>query len=125
MMRAALAVIAGYALWSGLWLGGNMVLSGAFPGPAGALRAGEPASGVGYFAAALGLSVFCSFTAGLLTASVAPTRAGWTVLSMASLLLLTGIFVQASVWTLMPIWYHVPFLALLVPIAVIGGRARA
>ena len=29
MMRAALAVIAGYALWSGLWLGGNMVLSGA------------------------------------------------------------------------------------------------
>jgi hypothetical protein len=44
---------------------------------------------------------------------------------MASLLLLTGIFVQASVWTLMPIWYHVPFLALLVPIAVIGGRARA
>jgi len=36
MMRAALAVIAGFALWSGLWLGGNMVLSGAFPGPASA-----------------------------------------------------------------------------------------
>ena len=37
-------------------------------------------------------------------------------------LLLTGIGVQASVWSLMPTWYHVTFLALVVPMTLLGSR---
>ncbi len=34
----------------------------------------------------------------------------------------TGIAVQAGVWNLMPVWYQVAFLALLVPVSAVGGR---
>jgi hypothetical protein len=41
---------------------------------------------------------------------------------MGTLLLATGIAVQASVWNLMPVWYHVPFLVLVVPACILGAR---
>ena len=44
------------------------------------------------------------------------------VIAMALLLLLTGVGVQLGVWPLMPVWYHLLFLALIVPVAVFGGR---
>ena len=41
---------------------------------------------------------------------------------MALLLLATGIGVQISVWTRMPLWFHLSFLALIVLICLVGGR---
>lgn len=38
------------------------------------------------------------------------------------LLLLTGIGVQASVWTQMPVWYHLSFLVLVAPVTLAGAR---
>ena len=40
----------------------------------------------------------------------------------AVLLLITGIFVQMSIWALMPAWYHLTFLALLIPVTLVGGK---
>ena len=37
-------------------------------------------------------------------------------------MLVTGIAVQAGVWALMPVWYHLVFLALLVPVCLVGAR---
>ena len=35
-----------------------------------------------------------------------------------------GIFVQSGVWDQMPLWYHLPFLALLLPANVYGAWLR-
>jgi hypothetical protein len=35
-----------------------------------------------------------------------------------------GIFFQSQAWQLMPLWYHVPFLLLIVPATLLGARLR-
>jgi hypothetical protein len=44
---------------------------------------------------------------------------------LAVLQLLLGIGFEASAWNLMPVWYHLVFLALIIPATVMGGRKRA
>ena len=60
--------------------------------------------------------------AGLATAKLAGAKASGAVVVMAVMLLVTGIGVQSTVWSLMPVWYHLAFLGLLVPVALVGGR---
>ena len=122
MGRVVLGVIIGYPVWTALWFGGNLGLQQAFSEAYEAFVAGEPITEVGYLGGALVLSVVCSFLAGLLTAKLAQEGAKRAVLVMASLLLVTGIGVQISVWDLMPVWYHLTFLILLVPVCLVGGR---
>ncbi len=45
-----------------------------------------------------------------------------SAITLGVLLLLTGIGVQASVRDLMPVWYHVVFLALLIPATIIAAK---
>jgi len=119
MMRAFLAVIAGYLVWTALWLGGNAAFFGA---AAKVVEAGVPYTAAGPLAGLLALSVVCSIAAGLTAAAIAKQRARAVVLVMAALLLLTGILVQIGVWPFMPVWYHLTFLALIVPASILGGR---
>ena len=119
MKRAVLGVIVGYMLWTALWLGGNAVFFGA---AAKVVRAGQPYTAAGPLAGVIVLSVVCSIAAGLAAAAIAKERAPAAVLVMAALLLVTGVAVQIGVWTLMPAWYHLTFLALIVPASVLGGR---
>ena len=119
MGRVIVAVIAGYAVWTALWLGGNAVL---FAEAAAVIGDGEAYTAAGPLAGVIVLSVACSLAAGLTAAAMARVKARGAVLSMAALLLLTGIGVQAGVWSFMPVWYHLIFLALIVPVAVLGGR---
>ena len=35
-----------------------------------------------------------------------------------------GIAVEASVWSLLPAWYHIIFLVLLIPVTMAGGRLK-
>ena len=119
MIRAALAVIVGYLVWTALWLGGNAAFFGA---AAEAVGAGVPYAAAGTLAGLIALSVVCSIAAGLTAAAIARQRARAVVLVMAALLLLTGIVVQLGAWTLMPLWYHLTFLALIVPASILGGR---
>jgi hypothetical protein len=44
------------------------------------------------------------------------------VASLAAVLLLVGIFVEIQYWNVMPVWYHLIFLAVLVPATLWGGR---
>ncbi len=121
MKRAAAGVIVGYAVWTALWLGGNAGLNLAFTAPI----EGEPVTATGFLLSALLLSVICSFAAGFVNTVLAKEKSKGAVLIMAGLLLLTGIGVQAGIWSLMPLWYHLTFLVLLVPVSVLGGRAKA
>ena len=119
MLRAVLAVIVGYALWTAVWLGGNSLLfSDASQAVANKQPYGEP----GPLAGILLLSVGCSVAAGLATGAIAARRAMPASLVLATLLLLTGIAVQAGVWRLMPAWFHLTFLGLLVPVTIAGAR---
>ena len=121
MMRTVLAIIAGYVLWTILWLGGGAGIRAAFPE---AFPEGGPFNAALPLLLTLGLSILCSFAAGVIATKVAvdPGRAVWI---MAVLLLITGIGVQASMWSQMPVWFHIPFLVLLVPVCLMGKRAVA
>lgn len=119
MLRQVAAIIAGYVLWTLLWITGHMVLF---------TKAGEvAASGLGLSSPAMILpillySFFCSLAAGWCTALIDRERTRLSVLIMGGLLLLTGLGVQISDWTLMPAWYHLSFLVMLLPLSVLGGR---
>ena len=118
-MRTILAIIAGYVLWTVLWLGGGAAIAAAFPE---AYPEGGPFNATVPLLLTLGLSIVCSFAAGIMATKLASdaARAVWI---MAILLLLTGIGVQASTWSLMPVWFHIPFLVLLIPICLLGRKA--
>lgn len=122
MMHAVVAVIAGYAIWTVLWLGGNALFfkeAAAVVGAGDAYTAPAPLLGV------IVLSVVCSLAAGMAAGRIAGSLARRAVMVMALLLLVTGIGVQAGVWSLMPAWYHLAFLALVVPVSLLGGRLGA
>ena len=119
MIRAVLGVIVGYLVWTALWLGGNSIF---FGGAAAVVAAGQPFSATAPLVGLLVLSIVCSLAAGLAAAAIAKGRARGALLALAGLLLLTGVAVQSGVWALMPLWYHLTFLVLIVPATVLGGR---
>ena len=119
MMRAILGAVAGYAIWTILWLGGNALILGA---AAETVSKGEPFTAIGPLLGALVLSIVCSLSAGFVAARTGGVRAHTAVLVAAGALLLTGIGVQAGSWALMPVWYHLSFLVLLLPGVMLGGR---
>lgn len=117
MPRKILAAVVCYLLWTGLWLGGNALL---FADLADQVEAGETLADVGSLVGVLALSVVCSVCAGALLGKLVP--GGRKVASLLGLLLLaTGLFVQWGVWDQMPLWYHLVFLFLLLPMVRIGA----
>ena len=118
MVRAIVGVILGYSVWTAIWLGGNQLL---FADAARSVEAGVPYEVVEALFGVIGLSVACSLVAGAVTSAVAREKGGRASLVTAILLLLTGIGVQMSVWSLMPAWYHLLFLALIVPLVHLGA----
>lgn len=118
MLRNILSVVLGYSLWTGIWLGANALLFGA---AAERLEAEQGLHEIGTLLGILGLSVVCSLCAGFATAKVSAGKTK-AVAIMALLLLVTGIMVQSTVWDLLPLWYHLGFLLLLVPMSHLGGR---
>jgi hypothetical protein len=119
--RLILAVLAGAVVWAALWVGGTMAAQGAFPS---ILAAGQPVTNAAALAGLIAYSVVLSVLAGYVTAAVASMNPMPAVWALAVIQLLLGIGVEASAWNLTPVWYHVVFLALLVPATVYGGRLR-
>lgn len=121
-MRSFLAVLAGFVLWSVLWLGGDRLTRALFPAAFPADFPATPMTATAALLAVVALSVVCSYAAGWLTGRFAGARARTAVLVLALLLLAVGIAVQAQVWTALPLWYQLAFLGLLVPVTWLGGR---
>jgi hypothetical protein len=78
--------------------------------------------GSGLLAALVVVSAALSVAAGYLTARIAPSADGQHALILGVLLLLVGIAVQMQYWKVMPLWYHLAFLAVLVPGCMLGAR---
>jgi hypothetical protein len=130
MSRTIAAIVAGFVDWTVLWLlanaGARRLMPGAF---------GDGTAFVGDSTLLLVLvvaSVCCSISAGACVGLIARPPVRSAALVLGGILLAVGIAVQASVWSLMPVWYHVLFLALLMPATLIsaqlfssiGARAR-
>ena len=119
--RAILAVLAGAAVWAALWVGGTQAAQAAFPST---LSAGQPITNVGVLVGLILYSLPLSMLAGYVTAAVAARNPMPAVWGLAILQLVLGIIAEASAWSLMPVWYHLVFLALVVPATVYGGLLR-
>jgi hypothetical protein len=121
MGRTIGAVVAGVVLWGVLWNGGNAVL-----GSSGVVTVGEPITGAGVLLGLIGYSAVLSVVAGWVAAAIrGGPDAMVAVKGLAAVNLVIGIAVEVMYWSLMPAWYHVIFLVLVVPMTLVGGRMRA
>jgi len=132
MLRIVLGAIAGFVLWSILWVGGDAILSAISPGWWGktslefraAVENKTPYSLDSIVLIMLLVkSVVISVISGFVTATIARENAKSTLL-LGILLVLFGIFIQSMYWNYMPLWYHLPFLLLLIPMAMLSGKLK-
>lgn len=121
MWRTVAGIIAGNLAWTILWLALNVLLrkQGLLPA--------DPSQRVDGHAGLLALliaSVLFSAAAGWITTVIAGGGGYAPAMVLAVIQLGLGIFFQSQAWHLMPVWYHVPFLLLIVPATLLGAWVR-
>jgi len=130
MIRTVLAVVAGFFAWLIAWFGSEKILSAIWPEGFGAHQRAFQAAieHGGQFTANTTLllthivmgsivSVIAGFLAGRISGE--HTRAP---LVLGFLLLALGVLKMVLSWPYVPIWYHVIFTALLLPMTILGGK---
>ena len=120
-LRVMAAVLAGAATWAVLWNLGTRIAQAALPG---LLQPEEPITHAGVLLAYVGYSVCLSLLAGFITARTAGRQPMPAVWALATLQLALGLYFEISYWSMLPVWYHLVFLALIVPATVFGGSRR-
>jgi hypothetical protein len=129
MLRIVLGVIAGFFAWLIVWVGVEKILSAIWPEFGVHQRAFEEAlKNGGQFTADttmllthIVMGSIVSVLSGVLAALIARenTRAP---LVLGFLLLALGLLKAVMSWQYVPIWYHAIFTAILLPMAIIGGK---
>jgi len=123
MARLILGAVLAPVFWGVVQLPGNLLLLALFPEAAEAQAQGTAAP-LGYLLLALLFAFGYALVSGYCSAWVAggnPTRTG---VAAGLVLLAVGIAVQASFWDALPVWWHLTFLASIVPFALLGARLR-
>jgi hypothetical protein len=129
MGRIILGVVAGFILWSILWVGSDAVFSAISTdwGKTSTEFREAVANQTPYtlsstlLIALLIKSFIISIISGFIAMLIARENTKSTLV-LGVLLLLFGIFVQATHWNYMPLWYHIPFLIMLIPMTILGGK---
>ena len=121
-MKQVFAVAAGFILWSVLWLGLNQLL--LVLGVMSATTT-QPVSDTAPLVLLLVGSVLISLLSGYVTSRISGVEWALPAGALGVLLLATGVFVQLKLWYLIPLWYHLIFLLLLMPMTILGARLRA
>ena len=129
MLRIVLGVIAGFIAWLIVWVGSEKILSAIWPAFGAHQRAFEEAiKNGGQFTAEttmllthIVLGSIVSVGAGFLAALIAGENSR-TPLFAGILLLAMGVMKAVMSWQYVPIWYHVIFTAMLLPLAILGGK---
>ena len=122
MGRAIGGVVAAFVLWTVLWLGFGAAAQAALPG---IIDPEQPITHTGVLLGYVTYSVIISIVAGFVCAAIRKESPLKTVWVFAVVLLATGIVIEVSYWELTPVWYHLVFLALLLPATVWGGMLKA
>jgi hypothetical protein len=120
MIRAIVAVIAGFGLWSVLWVSSNQIVIRLMPDAFGA-DGSIDSNGImaGFVVLSFLYSLFAGYT--VVTISRGSMKPAYV---FAVIQLVVGIFVQSMYLHVLPAWYHISFLILLVPGVLIGARIR-
>lgn len=118
MIMSILSIVAGYAVWTVLFLGGSAGIRSVM---ASSHDAAGYTSDIAALLTYLVLSMIASVAAGYVTAKVSKVKVKRDSLILAGALLATGIPVQISSWSLIPIWYNLAFLVMLVPLTILGS----
>jgi uncharacterized membrane protein (DUF485 family) len=131
MVRIILGVIVGFVIWSVLWVGSDAVFSVISPdwGKTSAdFRAAVENKTPFALSSAIMLtllvkSFIVSIISGFIAALIAKENRKSTLV-LGFLLLIFGILIQSVYWNYMPLWYHIPFLLMLIPMTILGGKVR-
>ena len=129
MLRIVLGVIGGFIGWMIVWIGSEKIISALWPAFGVHQKAFEEAiKNGGQFTADttmllthIVLGSIVSVMAGALAALIAGENSK-APLFAGILLLLMGIAKAVMSWQYVPLWYHVVFTAMLLPLAILGGR---
>ena len=129
MLRIVLGVIGGFIGWMIVWIGSEKIISALWPAFGVHQKAFEEAiKNGGQFTADttmllthIVLGSIVSVMAGALAALIAGENSKAPMFA-GILLLLMGIAKAVMSWQYVPIWYHVVFTAMLLPLAILGGR---
>jgi hypothetical protein len=116
--RGVLAVLAGAIVWAVLWVSFTQGAQRALPE---IIKPEQPITHTGTLLAFIAVSVALSILAGFVTAAAGGKQPMAALWALAALQLTLGIIAEASYWQLTPLWYHLVFLALIVPATVYGG----
>ena len=129
MLRIVLGVIGGFFAWVIVWFVSEKGLSAVWPAFGVHQKAFEEAiKNGGQFTADTTMLLthivvgsIVSVMAGALAALIAGENSR-APLIVGILLLLMGVAKAVMSWPYVPIWYHVIFTAILLPMAIIGGK---
>ena len=133
MLRIILAVIAGFFAWSVMWVGSERLLCIASPDWFGvhqiafekATRNKEaytPDTMILILNVVRGTLV--TVITGFLTALISgENRLSTPILGV--LLVAFGLVVVVMTWRIVPLWYHVLFTLMLIPMTIVGGLLRS
>ena len=133
MVRIVLGVIAGFFAWAIVWVGSEKILSAIWPEGFGVhQRAFEAAiTNGGQFTADtklllihIVLGSMVSVMSGFLAALIAGENKR-APLVLGFLLLALGLLKVVMSWPYVPIWYHVIFTAILLPMTIVGGKLKS
>ena len=119
MLRAIGAIVAGFVVWTVLFLGSNALLTLITPD---SFNPDGSTDSAALLALVLVLSVVSSIVSGWVTARIARAQAFGSSVTLGILLLVVGIGVQMQSWEVMPLWYHLLFLVALLPAVLVGYR---
>ena len=129
MLRIALGVIAGFIAWVIVWLGSEKGLSAIWPAfgvhqrafEAAIKNGGEFTSDSIMLVTHIIVGSVVSVMAGSLAALIAGENTRASVF-IGIVLLAMGLLKAVMSWRHVPLWYHIVFTAMLLPMAILGGK---
>ena len=133
MLRMILAVIVGFLAWSIMWVGSERVLSIASPDWFGAHQIAFEKATLNKEAftpdtTILVLNIIRGIIVTIITGFLAALISGEnrrSTLILGILLVAFGLVVVVMTWQIIPLWYHVLFTLMLIPMTIVGGRLKS
>ncbi len=133
MIRIVLGVIAGFFTWVIMWVGSEKILSAIRPEWFGAHQrafqaaiesGGQFTADTTFLLTHIVLGSIVSVISGFLAALIAGENKR-AQLVLGFLLVAVGLLKVVMSWPYVPIWYHVIFTAILIPMTIVGGKLKS
>jgi hypothetical protein len=129
MLRIVLGVIGGFIAWLIVWVGSEKIISAVWPAFGVHQAAFQEAIKNGGQFTANNIMLLTHIVMGLVVSAMAGSLAALIAgensrapLAAGILLLAMGLMKAYMSWPHVPLWYHIIFTAILLPMAILGGK---